>query len=211
MNTREGLAYPVIVGGLVGGILSSIPICNMLNCFCCSLLVLGGAIAGGMLASQANKVGKYMNTGEGALAGALAGLGAGVLSALIEMGIQMIIPRAFDPSMILKNLGDNPEAQRAVRQWMKILDKPLLLFGISLVFKTIFGAMFGALGGLIGVLIVRKPQLPPAPPATTTWTVPPAEPPAPSGPVSPPPMGGSGPAGPSSSTDSHNNPFGADI
>lgn len=205
MTSRQGMTFPILVGGLVGGILSSIPFCNILNCFCCSLLALGGAIAGGLLASQANQAGRFMNVGEGALAGALAGLGAGVLSAIIDFGIQMAFPRNLEAAMFMKNFGNNPEAQKAMRQVMALLDKPFLFFMVGLVAKTIFGSVFGALGGLLGVLIVRKPQPPQVPPLTSAWNLPPAGPPPPADPFAPPPPPEEPPK------KDGNNPFGAGI
>ena len=71
----------IIIGSIIGGVLSAIPILHFLNCMFC-ILNVGGIVIALHLYLNANPEDK-LTSGEAAGFGALAGVGAGIIASII--------------------------------------------------------------------------------------------------------------------------------
>jgi hypothetical protein len=139
---------PVLVGGVVSGILSSIPLVSAVNCFFCAWMLLGAALAVKLAQDKA----KTIEMGEAALIGALAGaVCAGItwsISAVLNLivGGATLVPAGME--------GQMPEV---------LTGGGGLVVGLALgcVFSFIIYPLFGALGGLLGGLIFKPIGPPP--------------------------------------------------
>src|SRR5262245_25301419 len=96
------------IGGAIGGVLSSIPFINVLNC-CCLLNIIGAVIAvGSYLRSHP---GENITGGDATLCGVIAGAIAGVISTLLGVVYNIIFgttsvdmsrfSRRFPPDMAM--------------------------------------------------------------------------------------------------------------
>ena len=224
-SSQANYTVPVVVGGLVGAVLSVVPPCC---CLCCFNAVIAGAIAGWMFARAAGFPPIERGALVGALAGALAGAGRAVLSALWDAASAPWVEGWVDQ---LTRYGD-AEAREMLEQWgaLESVGGPGW-FLASLVTSVGVGAVLGALGGMLGLAMMRRqpppppaqypvppppfavppvppppdpgvaaepPPVPPVPPAEAPWNAPPpAPPPWPPTPPAPPPEpdGGEPPAG----------------
>ncbi len=139
---------PALLGGLISGILSIIPILN--NC-CCIWAVLGGLLASFLyIRGSALPV----STGDGAIVGALSGLFGGILYLVLGIPLALL-------------LGSGAQFESYMRQ--SGLEVPLTGIALVLISAILVVAMiliFASLGGLIGVPIFekRKGQSAPPPP-----------------------------------------------
>ncbi len=140
---EQSKVKPAIIGGVIGGLLSSIPFLNLGNLCCCLWALLGGFLA---VLFYNNSIGKAgVATGEGATLGAIAGgiaagiyLVVGIPLTFVTQGIQMAI------------LADSG------------MDIPSEAMGRGIA-QTIVGGIIGAiilagfttLGGVIGSLIFK--------------------------------------------------------
>ncbi|HWF86504.1 MAG TPA: hypothetical protein VG222_16710 [Vicinamibacterales bacterium] len=164
-TTSSPYAQPAIIGGLVMGVLSALPIVYAGNACCCLWVVCGGITAAYVF--QQNQT-MPIATGDGALVGLLAGfVGAGVhlvLSVPIDI-VMAPIERAM--AMRLGDMAGNmPSGMRdMIDQFSQrsaeagiglILIRRVFLFMLMLV----VGSIFSTIGGLIGAVIFRK-SLPP--------------------------------------------------
>jgi len=122
------MMMPALVGGLVAGVATSIPVINWLNVFCCLWFIIGGAIAAWMLIGAIGKI----ELTDGAIVGALSGVVAGVIAAVLGMIFGLAAGSMF---------GNVPGAG----------DVGVAVLGgiIGIIIYPILGAVFGAAGGVI--------------------------------------------------------------
>ena len=154
---------PVLVGGIVIGVLSALPLVAWGNAFCCLWILLGGATAAYLL--QINEPGP-LSAADGALVGAMAGAaGAGVY---LVLSIPIALLTTPLQQMLMQRLQDAgaripPEVTTALSGAAGV---SLRLLG-GFVMMLFLSPTFGAVGGLLGAMAFRKPQPPvtPLPPS----------------------------------------------
>ncbi len=139
---------PALLGGLIVGVLSSIPLLN----YCCCIWGIGGGALAGFLYIKSSPV--PVKVGEGAVIGVLSGIIGAVLYFIIGVPIAYFISGANIESTIR---GAGVQLPQGV--------SGLLLFVIS---GLVVGALLFVLsiiGGLISVPIFEKRKdVPPPPP-----------------------------------------------
>ncbi len=143
---------PALIGGLVAGVLSVIPIVATCSC----LWAIGGGVLAGFL--YIPKVPAPVTAGEGAILGALAGL--------VQAAVRVVIgiPLSY---VMAANMGLEEQLER--------MNVDLPVTGMMLIIVgTLLGAVFAiglsTVGGLIAVPLFEKrkggPTAPPPPPQT---------------------------------------------
>ena len=140
---------PTLLGGLVVGLLSSIPFLN----YCCCIWAIGGGVLAGFLYIKDSPV--PVRPGDGAILGALAGVVGGLLYLVVG------VPIAYFAS------GGGANVEEALRQ--SGVELPMtgpLLFIVSGVIGAVILIILSVLGGLLSVPLFekRKDGIPPAPP-----------------------------------------------
>jgi hypothetical protein len=153
-----------VIGGVVLGILSVIPVVNLGNICCCCWALLGGGLATYLWVKKSPTP---VSIGDGAMLGAIAG-GVGAVIELI-IGIPIGIATSALVAPILANLvaSANPQQAEMIRQQMMSASSigGAIANGI---FLAILLVIFSTLGGLIAVPIFEKrkggPGMPPPPP-----------------------------------------------
>jgi hypothetical protein len=156
-----------LIGGVVMGVLSALPIVAAGNVCCCLWVISGGAIAAYLL--QHNQP-DPITPGDGALVGLLAGLiGAFVQFAVsIPVGI-LVAPfeRAILERIIEMAGSMPPEMRDALSRYSSNTEFSAGFMIVRKVAELIVwlcvGAIFSTVGGLLGATIFRKqnpPQLP---------------------------------------------------
>lgn len=175
---------PALLGGLVMGVLSALPLINIPNC-CCAWILFGGGVAA-YLMQQNHPL--PITAGDGAIVGLLAGvIGAVVWAGLsIPIGLMVGPLQAAFVERMLENARDIPPEFRTMIEGMRSNGVAMGIGTIAAFFVMLFiglgvGAVFGAVGGILGAVIFRKnvpPPPPPPPPApSTVWSPPPPPPP----------------------------------
>ncbi|HEU4389152.1 MAG TPA: hypothetical protein VFV34_15225, partial [Blastocatellia bacterium] len=186
---------PALVGGLILGLLSSIPFVKFGNLCCCLWVLLGAALAARSLVNRSPVF--PVTYGEGATVGALAGAVGSVVCLFIGVPLELLIGDAIYLPMLrwFTERMDNPDMQRMMNDAIEQAQyQPMgqRLAG-ALIQWVVFAAIvvaFATLGGVIGIAFFekRKGQAPPA-------AFPPQSPPYQGGPQ--PPYGA--PPGPTGS------------
>lgn len=163
---------PALLGGLVIGVLSALPVINVANC-CCAWILLGGALAAYLM--QQNHA-EPIGVSDGAVVGLFAGIVGAVVWLLVSIPISaMMAP--FQEQMMQRALrnasGMSPEA-RAFLESMSGGRAGGLGLVFSFFVMLLVSSLFGMTGGLFGALMFRKNTPPPPPPAAPTdWAPPP--------------------------------------
>lgn len=139
---------PALLGGLVVGLLSAIPVVN----YCCCIWALGGGLLAAVLYIKSSQV--PVGAGEGAMLGGLAGVFGSIIYLIIGLPIAFLLmgPGALEQQ--LKGTGIEVPLSGAV-----LILASGLIGAVCLV-------VLAVLGGLIAVPIFekRKGQVPPPPP-----------------------------------------------
>lgn len=177
MNQQDQ-SKPYLVGGLVMGILSVVPLLNAGNTCCCLWAWVGGAVAAKLLVDGSPQPVTIND-------GAKIGLYAGLLGAFIRIFIGLPVELVTLPYQ-LKTLGNfaqqvnNPALQKYVQDMVdQMSGQGLGTQIISLIPGTLIGAIllcgFTVLGTMAGVKIFEKRQnLPPQAPPPPQWNPPPS-------------------------------------
>lgn len=190
---------PALVGGVIAGLLSAIPVVNFANCCFCAWLLVGGAVAAKMLINRAPRP---VRSGEGAQVGAMAGLIAAGIYSLITLAMVVFrIGQGFEQDLFNRfaEMSSDPNVrefiQRIIEESAKQTQAQRLVSAlISLIVISMLFIGFSTLGGLLGVALFEKrrgqpppPQYPPGYPQSYPPNYPPNYPPQ-----YPPQSGGSG-------------------
>jgi hypothetical protein len=156
------MTQPALMGGLVLGVLSALPIVSAANLCCCLWVVCGGVVAAYLL--QQNDP-LPISASDGALVGLLAGLtGAGVQFVLSIPISLLIAPMERAMLARLVDLGATmpPEMREMIESYAResggtgvalVIVRRIVAF----IFMIVIGAIFSTLGGLLGAAIFRRP------------------------------------------------------
>jgi hypothetical protein len=152
---------PAIIGGVVLGILSVIPI---LNVCCCLWAILGGLIAAKLYINQSPTP---VSAGDGAIVGAIAGLVGAIVVLVIGIPVSIAtsgMMQGFFLSM-MQNL-DPAQAEMFRTQFAAGSTAAGSIVNGFILAVSVF--IFSIIGGLLGVPLFEKRKggvMPPPPPA----------------------------------------------
>jgi hypothetical protein len=164
---------PALLGGLLAGVLSTLPYVNIANC-CCLWLISGGVMAAYLM--QLNHP-LPITVGNGAVVGFLAGIAGALISLLLNIPMQAFVlshlPQ-YGAFMGTPRHDMPPEVRETLRHI-----SPRMITLISGVFFFIVALIFSTLGGLFGALVFRKAAPPSGPPPSPSHppVIPPPGPP----------------------------------
>ena len=164
-TTKAGYGQPALIGGLVMGVLSALPLVNALNLCCCLWVVSGGLAAAYFL--QQNQT-LPISAGDGALVGFLSGILGALIMFLLSIPIGMLVA-PMERAMVQRALGMSGAMPPELRQFLETYGEPRADVGLigQIVFRVVglfiflvVGAVFSTLGGLLGAALFRKPAAP---------------------------------------------------
>jgi uncharacterized membrane protein AbrB (regulator of aidB expression) len=174
---------PALLGGVAIGVLSALPVVNIVNLCCCAWVVAGGALASHLM--QQNHPAP-VNAGDGAVVGLLAGAIGAIVGTVLSVPIAMMMGPFQLQLMerVMQGAQDMPPEVRSIFEQMQGGMGGAALgigFIFSLFFSLFFYSIFGLFGGLLGAVIFRKDAPPPPPPSAgfepPTFNPPPPLPP----------------------------------
>jgi len=184
-NNAPSILKPTVIGGVTAAVVSSIPLVNCLNVFCCALVVAGGFFAGFLYSRECGRQGYAFGPANGATVGLVAGLFYALTDSIIT-GLIHALGWAPDMEQVLDQLDEAGLPPEYADQVMWAVEKfgsgfSVLHFLLSL----LIAAVFCTLGGLIAGMSFK---VQPAPPASG-MTPPPSAPESggPGDPGAPPP------------------------
>ena len=148
---RPGMFVPALIGGVIAGILSGIPI---VNCLCCLWIIGGGILAAYYLAKESPIV---LTAGDGAIVGIF----TGIIAAFVEIIVD--IPFRAVNEKIIQGMMDRfsqyyEEIPSGWESWMEggNFEGSVIWSFLGLVVSIVIFSALGALGGIIGISIFGK-------------------------------------------------------
>jgi hypothetical protein len=163
----NAMLKPALMGGLVLGVLSALPLVSLGNCCCCAWLVTGGLVAAYLLQSNTPQP---ITMGDGGLVGLLAGLFGAVVNMIVSVPMNMLIG-PFQQQFMQRFADAQPDLPDNVRQMVDNMGAGAVsVAGTVMAFfmMLILGAVFSSLGGLLGAFFFKKKDAPVPPPPFTT-------------------------------------------
>jgi hypothetical protein len=175
----EGMLKPALVGGVLLGILSALPLISAFNCVCCAWVIGGGILAAHLYVKDSPQV---VTLGKGVALGLL----TGIIGAIVDS--VFTIPLHFALSRFGMNLAEQmrdvfeqipnlpPESKEALRSILAGSGGvSLFLIILTGFFKLVIYGIMAMAGGAIGVAVFEKrktgggpqyydPPMPPPPP-----------------------------------------------
>ncbi|MFP4459752.1 MAG: hypothetical protein ACLFSQ_09215 [Candidatus Zixiibacteriota bacterium] len=152
-NSKPGILTPTLLGGVLLGLLSSIPIISAFNIICCLWVLLGGFVA----AMLYQKDGGYLDASQGAFLGFIAGLWGTVIITAFSTLLFSFQSQSMGAQW--KELVENLNMQMPGGS-MDMLFKMQQNIGIYIAFTAltwfILNSIFATLGGLIGSAILKS-------------------------------------------------------
>jgi len=146
---------PALLGGLLIGVLSSLPVVNFANC-CCLWVICGGLLT--VYLQQQNKM-DPIETSEAVLGGLIAGVVGGIIGAFVDVLQLALATQVVDFSTKIREaLDKNPGMPQEYKDMaVRIFEGKGLVFLICIQFlKVPIYAVFSMLGALLGLAFFRK-------------------------------------------------------
>jgi hypothetical protein len=148
----KGYLQPAVLGGLVIGVLSGLPVISAGNLCCCLWVLAGGALAAFL--HQQSQPGA-INAGDGAIVGLL----AGVVGAFVYLVVSIPVVILVSPMerVILERLSRS--SSDLPPEWRSIMDGgfgPGVRIALGFFFMLFASPVFATLGGLLGTALFRK-------------------------------------------------------
>jgi hypothetical protein len=154
---------PAAIGGIIVGLLSVIPIVNLVNLCCCLWAIVGGALAAHFYIKSSPT---QVSVGEGAMLGAIAGLIGGVISVVLGVPVNLLVGRATAELLINFASSINPQQAEIMRQQM-LGPQNIITTIVQSIIGAVFLVIFSTVGGLLAIPIFEKRKVgaPPPPPS----------------------------------------------
>ncbi|MEO8256864.1 MAG: hypothetical protein ABI868_05905 [Acidobacteriota bacterium] len=152
---KASLIQPALIGGLVSGVLSALPLIAGANLCCCLWIVSGGVVAAYLL--QQNQTGPVA-AGDGALVGLLAGVIGAFVYLVVSIPINLLVgpmeERIFQG--LAETMNNMPPEFREYAERSRSGDFRIARVVFSFIFMLFLGAVFSTIGGLVGGLIFGR-------------------------------------------------------
>jgi hypothetical protein len=181
---RKNMWKPAAIGGILLGVLSSMPYINYLNLACCAWVIGGGVLAAYLYVKESPAM---VTLGQGVILGLLTGVIGTVIVGLFY--IPLLLMSSSDSlgfaEQLRKMMDQLPWATNEDRQaFIELTSRKgfvTILYIASMVFQLAIDCLMSMLGGTLGVAIFekRKPGDPfsQAPGSERPATLPPPPPP----------------------------------
>lgn len=151
---------PALLGGLLIGVLSALPIVNMGNACCCLWVIAGGAVAAYLLQNSQRAP---ITAADGVAVGFMAGLIGAIIWQLLAVPVTLLMgPIQARLTERLLSAGDLPDNVRPIFEALRQnAGFSVIRFIIGGVFTLIVSVLFSTIGGLLGAALFRAKTPPP--------------------------------------------------
>ena len=171
---EERMLKPALIGGVLLGILSSLPVINFFNCVCCAWVIGGGILAAHLYVKDSPVP---VTLGRGVTLGLATGLIGTIVNALFSIPMYLLMnKRSLMVADQLRQALDQvpnlpPEARETLRGLFARGNIGVLFFIFGMLIMLVMYCLFAMLGGAIGVALFEKRKsgaaptdVPPQPP-----------------------------------------------
>ena len=150
---------PAAAGGIVLGLLSSLPFLSAGNCLCCMWVLGGGGLATYLLSKQ--QPGRRLTYGDGAFAGVLSGLFGAIVATVVWIPVTILSSRFLRSQQeqlenMLRDMPDVSEELRDLILRMASAEVSVATTLMHFISYLIMFALLAMIGGILAVAILQK-------------------------------------------------------
>jgi len=163
-NPQPGLKFgrPAVVGGVLLGLLSTLPIVQVGNLFFGAWIIVGGAVTARLLMKQ--RPDGAINYGDGAYGGVLSGFVGAIVATLMLIPTKHFVPDEFEKAHqdFEKQFSTIPNAEGPMKELLLRAISPEVSLTTEVVYLFIFAIFFSLIamvGGVLMVWISRRRKL----------------------------------------------------
>jgi hypothetical protein len=153
------MMQPALIGGVVIGVTSAMPLLNLLNCACCAL-VIGGGLLSAFLYFKDQPPRPDVPYGDAALLGLMSGAVGAVVGTLLSIPIQLAMSAiGLNQMAQLEELMRNQDLPPGVAGLLGGLvggGISIVALLISLFFSLVVYSIFAMIGSMIGAAVFAK-------------------------------------------------------
>jgi hypothetical protein len=182
---EENMLKPALIGGVLLGILSALPLVNYFNCICCAWVILGSVVAARLYVKDSSVP---VTLGRGVAVGLLTGLIGTVVFALFSIPLLLMSSRSGVMEQLKQTIEQMPnippETREAIKSFASQGNIGTIFYVVGFFFMLGVNCLVAMIGGAIGVAIFEKrkssdaapePPRAPQPPADLPPPPPPAD------------------------------------
>ena len=158
MPEKPSMLMPALYGGIIMGVISSIPVLSLVNCLCCAGVMFGGFMAVFFYKKELMPGMAPLTSSDGLQLGALAGVFGGIVGALLTLVMLKVVGNV-NGQMIMNMLEGFRESIPS-ENWDQMQTDILAeeVSALKLILGLVIDVIFGLLGGLIGYSILKPKQ-----------------------------------------------------
>jgi hypothetical protein len=179
---EDSMLKPALIGGVLLGILSALPLITYFNCVCCAWVLLGSIVAAHLYVKDSSVP---VTLGRGVALGLLTGLIGTIVCALFSIPLFLMTSRGGSSVMeeLKQAIEQVPNIPRETRVAIESLaaqnNIAAIFYIIGFVFMLVVNCIVAMIGGAIGVAIFEKRKSGGGPSDTPPYQPPPADLPPP--------------------------------
>jgi hypothetical protein len=155
----ERMLKPALIGGVLLGILSSLPVINLFNCVCCAWIIGGGVLAAYLYVKDSPVP---VSLGNGIVLGLFTGIAGAIVGALFSLPLHFLLNRGgMDLAEQMRQAIDQvpnipPETRESIEAMFNRGNMGFVLLAFTLFLSLVISCLFAMLGGAIGVALFEK-------------------------------------------------------
>ena len=175
LMNEDTMLKPALIGGVLLGILSALPLVNYFNCFCCAWVIAGGVLAARLYVKDSAVP---VTLGRGLAVGLLTGVIGTIVFALFSIPLILMSRGGSGIMEQLKQAAEQvpnmpPQTREAIASLAAQGGVNTLIYIVGFIVTLVLYSLVAMIGGAIGVAIFEKrktgsgqpeppPQQPPA-------------------------------------------------
>ena len=148
---------PALIGGIALGVASAIPILNFANCFCCALVIGGGALASWLYLKQI-PAGVQPPYGDAAILGLMTGAIGAIAGTIASLPFSLMMGKMGYMDQMREAL-QSADVPPEVNEMLNSLTGAEMAFPVifmQMLFSLVIYSIFATIGALIGVAVFHK-------------------------------------------------------
>lgn len=161
MYEKPDKLIPALYGGIIIGVISSVPFLNLINCLCCAGIIGGGVLSVFFYKQNFTPDTQPFSKGDCLTVGVYAGIVGAFVGTILDVVFLMTFGNVVG-QFIMDNIQNMDieipeESLEAIKQaFQETISFYSVMF--SLISSLILNSIFGLLGGLIGYNIFKPKQ-----------------------------------------------------
>jgi hypothetical protein len=158
LMNEDTMLKPALIGGVLLGVLSALPLINYFNCFCCAWVIAGGVVAARLYVKDSAVP---VTLGRGLTVGLLTGVIGTIVFALFSIPLILMSHGGSGIMEQLKQAAEQvpnmpPQTREAIESLASQGGISTFIYIVGFIITLVLYSLVAMIGGAIGVAIFEK-------------------------------------------------------